>query len=122
MITEVRKPHAPLRAYRTIRRSFFLAAGLDAQSLTEHAAAAAGATIGTAAGKPLSNALGSIFGKLDKDTSQATGKPVKKVEKPAAPAPVKPAASGVSLAAPSSGASAVPDRGATPCPVGKARA
>ena len=36
------------------------AASLLGQSLTEHAAAAAGATIGTAAGKPLGTALGAF--------------------------------------------------------------
>ncbi len=87
-------------------RSFALAAllgslvasnGLVAQSLTEHAAAAAGATIGTAAGKPLGTALGKVFGDVDKSTSTAatpkTAKPI--VVKPAearAHAPVAPTA------------------------------
>ena len=48
-----------------------LAAGTKAQSLSEHAAAAAGATIGTAAGKPLSNAITKIFGTVDDDTKKA---------------------------------------------------
>jgi hypothetical protein len=72
--------------------------GLVAQSLTEHAAAAAGATIGTAAGKPLGTALGKVFGDVDKSTSTAatpkTAKPI--VVKPAettAHAPVAPTAS-----------------------------
>jgi hypothetical protein len=58
--------------------------------LTEHAAAAAGATIGTAAGKPLGTALGKVFGEVDKNASTAatpkTAKPVV-VTKPAAVAP-----------------------------------
>lgn len=62
---------------------------LVGQSLTEHAAAAAGATIGTAAGKPLGTALGKIFGDVDKSTSNAatpkTAKPV-----PTKPVPVAP--------------------------------
>jgi hypothetical protein len=92
---------APIALFAT----FLLAAGLDAQSLTEHAAAAAGATIGTAAGKPLSNAIGSIFGKLDKDTSQAAGaKTVKKIDKPAEPAPAKASVPAVTLPAASSNA------------------
>jgi hypothetical protein len=68
-----------------------------AQSLTEHAAAAAGATIGTAAGKPLGTALGKVFGDVDKSASTAatpkTAKPI--VVKPAettAHAPVAPTA------------------------------
>ena len=73
--------------------SLFLVAGLNGQGLTENAAAIAGATIGTAAGKPLGTAIGNIFGKLDQDTNKAasakTVKPdktvEKKVEKPDAP-------------------------------------
>ncbi|MGA2877862.1 MAG: hypothetical protein ABSG13_02825 [Bryobacteraceae bacterium] len=52
--------------------SFIASASLSGQSLTEHAAAAAGATIGTAAGKPLGTSLGKIFGDVDKTTSTAT--------------------------------------------------
>ncbi|HTC90262.1 MAG TPA: hypothetical protein VK686_18260 [Bryobacteraceae bacterium] len=51
----------------------FVAASLCGQSLTEHAAAAAGATIGTAAGKPLGTSLGKMFGDVDKTTSTAAG-------------------------------------------------
>jgi hypothetical protein len=51
--------------------SFIVTTSLVGQSLTEHAAAAAGATIGTAAGKPLGTALGNIFGSVDKNTSKA---------------------------------------------------
>lgn len=63
---------------------------LVGQSLTEHAAAAAGATIGTAAGKPLGTALGNIFGSVDKSTSKAAT--TTKAPKPANPAVSKPAA------------------------------
>lgn len=69
--------------------SLVASTGLVAQSLTEHAAAAAGATIGTAAGKPLGTALGKIFGDVDKSTSTATaaktGKPVAIKPTPAGP-------------------------------------
>jgi hypothetical protein len=69
--------------------SFVASSGLVAQSLTEHAAAAAGVTIGTAAGKPLGTSLGKVFGVVDKSTSAATtpktAKPV--VIKPAAASP-----------------------------------
>ena len=51
--------------------SFLLAAGVQAQSLAEHAAAASGATIGTAAGKPLSSAITKIFGQADSSTKKA---------------------------------------------------
>jgi hypothetical protein len=78
--------------------SLVVSNGLVAQSLTEHAAAAAGATIGTAAGKPLGTALGKVFGDVDKSTSTAgtpkTAKPI--VVKPAettAHAPVAPTVS-----------------------------
>lgn len=53
--------------------SFLLACGLQAQSLAEHAAAASGATIGTAAGKPVSNAITKIFGTVENDTKKASG-------------------------------------------------
>src|SRR5580693_2860653 len=50
----------------------FLLVGLgQAQSLAEHAAAASGATIGTAAGKPLSNAITKIFGQTDTAAKKA---------------------------------------------------
>ncbi|HMD47657.1 MAG TPA: hypothetical protein VKG79_01110 [Bryobacteraceae bacterium] len=42
-----------------------------AQALSEHAAAAAGATIGTAAGKPVANALGGILNSVDSTTTLA---------------------------------------------------
>ena len=64
--------------------SFVASTGLVAQSLTEHAAAAAGATVGTAAGKPLGTALGKVFADLDKSTS----KPATRTARPVA---VKPA-------------------------------
>src|SRR5579863_8357921 len=63
--------------------SFVASISLTGQSLTEHAAAAAGATIGTAAGKPLGTALGKIFGSMDQSTSKAAG--TAKVVKPVAP-------------------------------------
>ncbi len=64
--------------------SFIASTCLTAQNLSEHAAAAAGATIGTAAGKPLGTALGKIFGSMDQSTSKAAGT---KVVKPAPPKP-----------------------------------
>ncbi len=51
--------------------SLLLAAGVQAQSLAEHAAAASGATIGTAAGKPLSNAITKIFGQTEASAQKA---------------------------------------------------
>ena len=77
--------------------SFIGCIGLAGQSLTEHAAAAAGATMGTAAGKPLGTALGKVFGEVDKTTSKAAG------PKTAKPEPAKP----VAVAAP-----AAPTKGA----------
>lgn len=43
----------------------------QAQTLAEHAAAASGATIGTAAGKPISNAITKIFGQTDNSAKKA---------------------------------------------------
>jgi hypothetical protein len=76
--------------------SFLAATSLMGQSLTEHAAAAAGATIGTAAGKPLGSALAQAFGAVDKSTSAAAGPKTPK------PLPAKPVAVAPS-AAPTSG-------------------
>lgn len=52
--------------------TFVLTGGVYGQSLAEHAAAAAGATIGTAAGKPISSALSGIFGQVDQATATAS--------------------------------------------------
>ena len=74
-------------ALTAILGSLVASTGLVAQSLTEHAAAAAGATIGTAAGKPLGTALGKVFGDVEKATPTAPSKAAKPVVKPAAAAP-----------------------------------
>ena len=73
--------------------SFLVAATVQAQSLAEHAAAAAGATIGTAAGKPLSNALTSIFGNTDKAAQKAATQKIDTKTPPRVetPVPVPPA-------------------------------
>ncbi len=55
--------------------SLLLVTGVHAQSLAEHAAAASGATIGTAAGKPLSNAITKIFGQTDASAKKAATGP-----------------------------------------------
>jgi hypothetical protein len=70
----------------TLLGSFIASTSLVGQSLTEHAAAAAGATIGTAAGKPLGGALGKVFGEVEK-TPSAAPRTVK-------PTPAKPEPSG----------------------------
>jgi hypothetical protein len=79
-------------AFIALLGSFIVSASLFGQSLTEHAAAAAGATIGTAAGKPLGTALSDVFGAVDKNTSAAAG------PKTAKPVPVKPVAAAPALA------------------------
>ena len=56
--------------YFALIGSLFIA-GAHAQSLSEHAAAAAGATIGTAAGKPMSNAITKIFSNVDSAAGKA---------------------------------------------------
>src|SRR5579863_5439216 len=87
----------------------FVAASLYGQSLTEHAAAAAGATIGTAAGKPLGTSLGKIFGDVDKSTSTAatakTAKPIVVKSAVVAP-PVAAEHTATVVIAPSAGAGA----------------
>jgi hypothetical protein len=66
--------------------SFLLVTAVQAQSLAEHAAAASGATIGTAAGKPLSNAMTKIFGQTDTTTKKAASAPAV-TKTPAKPEP-----------------------------------
>src|SRR5690349_1533491 len=56
----------------------FLTLPAFSQALVDHAAAAAGASIGATAGKPLSNGLTAIFGKVDATTEQAAKKPAEK--------------------------------------------
>lgn len=70
--------------------SFLLVTGIQAQSLSEHAAAAAGATIGTAAGKPMSNAITKIFGQVDNDTKKAANQKADTKPQPKTPAPTSP--------------------------------
>lgn len=94
-------------AFIAVFGSLVASTNLAGQSLTEHAAAAAGATIGTAAGKPLGTALGKIFGDVDATASTAiTPKNTKPVvskppeAKPTAVAP--PAATGQVISSPAS--------------------
>jgi hypothetical protein len=73
-----------MRSLIAVLASLALATAVHAQSLAEHAAAAGGATIGTAAGKPVSNAITKIFGGVSNDAAKAAKGPVttqtKKVE------------------------------------------
>jgi hypothetical protein len=73
------KGKIPMRSLllTTLIGSFIAFTTLAGQSLTEHAAAAAGATIGTAAGKPLGGALGKVFGEVEKSPSTAAPRTVK---------------------------------------------
>jgi hypothetical protein len=91
--------------------SFLLVTGAQAQSLAEHAAAASGATIGTAAGKPLSTAITKIFGQTDTSTKKAASASVStktpaKAEAEAAPLIAPAAQSGGGGGMPSLGGSA----------------
>jgi hypothetical protein len=73
-----------LLAATALFATFVSIANLQAQSLAEHGAAAAGATIGTAAGKPISNAVTKIFGQVD-DQAKSASKTDVKVVRPASP-------------------------------------
>ncbi len=93
-----------LLALTALLGGFVASTSVFGQSLTEHAAAAAGATIGTAAGKPLGTALGRVFGEVNNTPPAAaprTAKPA--VAKPAPAAP--PAATEHPAAAAKSGGS-----------------
>jgi hypothetical protein len=91
-----------MRLFATIALfgTFVSIVNLQAQSLAEHGAAAAGATIGTAAGKPISNAVTKIFGQVDEQTKSASKTDVKVVrptttgEKPSPAGPAATASSG----------------------------
>jgi hypothetical protein len=80
--------------------TFLSIANLPAQSLAEHGAAAAGATIGTAAGKPMSNAVTKIFGQVDDQAKSASKtdvkvvRPTTTVEKPSPAGAAVPAGGG----------------------------
>src|ERR1700693_6114625 len=77
-----------MRLFATIALfgTFVSIANLQAQSLAEHGAAAAGATIGTAAGKPISNAVTKIFGQTEDHTRSASTTGVKRAEPLVSPA------------------------------------
>ncbi len=78
-----------LLALTVLLGSFVASTSVFGQSLTEHAAAAAGATIGTAAGKPLGTALGRVFGEVNNTQAAVAPKTVKPAAaKPAPAAPV----------------------------------
>jgi hypothetical protein len=87
--------------------SFIASTSLPGQSLTEHAAAAAGATIGTAAGKPLGTTLGRIFNEADKTAATAatpkTTKPAPTKTTPAAPEAERSATVVITASGPSAG-------------------
>ena len=79
-------------------------ANLSAQSLAEHGAAAAGATIGTAAGKPLSGAITKIFGESDDQLKTVNRGTTKASPRTPAPAETPAPAGSPSAAAPVGGA------------------
>ena len=95
-----------MRSLVVIVGSICLSVTAQGQSLAEHAAAASGATIGTAAGKPLSNAITSIFGNTDK-AAQKAASPAAQTKTPAAkpesPGPVHTTTSGGGYGTASSG-------------------
>jgi hypothetical protein len=98
-----------MRLFATIALlgTFVSIGNLRAQSLAEHGAAAAGATIGTAAGKPISNAVTKIFGQVDDQTKSASKTDVKVVRPVATgekPSPAGPAAGGAEALPPGPGA------------------
>jgi hypothetical protein len=92
--------------------SFLLVTAVQAQSLAEHAAAASGATIGTAAGKPLSNAMTKIFGQTDTTTKKAASAPA--VTK--TPAKLEPESAPLIHAVPQSGGGESPSIGGGSAP------
>jgi hypothetical protein len=67
--------------------SLILVVSVHGQALTEHAAAAAGAVVGSGAGKSLSDSMTKIFGDTDKQTAKAANPETKKQSKPVPSAP-----------------------------------
>ena len=105
--------------------SSLLVTGIQAQSLSEHAAAAAGATIGTAAGKPMSNAITKIFGQVDNDTKKAANQKTDTKPQPKTPASATDSSPALGIVSPDQplGAhtSAPASRRPTPAPVSEYR-
>jgi len=93
--------------------AILISAAASAQTLADHAAAAAGATIGTAAGKPISNSLTTIFGNVGEVTAAAAGSSAatKNTAKP--PATTDPKADAKPLVPFEGGTSAEPNAGGT---------
>ena len=71
---------------------FALAGVAFGQGLTEYGAAAAGATVGSAAGKKVSDGINNIFGKVDAQTKEAAKGKAPAKQKPVADATPAPAA------------------------------
>ena len=70
-----------------ILASFLLINALAlAQNLTEFGAVAAGSAVGGASGKPVSNGINAIFGKVDRQTARAAAKETKREKEPQAEA------------------------------------
>ena len=84
--------------YPILIASMTLALPAFPQALTEHAAAAAGATIGTTAGKSLSTSMDKIFGNLEENTVHAAG--ITKEEKKRREQALEPETGTVQTAAP----------------------
>ena len=99
-----------------MRRILFFVFVLPAfpQALVDHAAAAAGASIGATAGKPLSNGLTAVFGRVDETTTKAATQPAEKDKNKADQTkPEKPSALGAAPATPAAPASG-PSSSSTP--------
>jgi hypothetical protein len=75
---------------RTIASLFFIAATSFAQNLTEFGAVAAGSAIGGAGGKPVSDSITAIFGKVDHQAAKAAAKEPKEKQTEAASLKVAP--------------------------------
>ncbi len=89
-----------------------LAGMAAAQSLTEFGAAAAGGTVGGAAGKKVSDGLTTILGKVDQQTKAAAKQDSQKQEKPAS----APAASSVTASPAPAATASLPSPAAAPAP------
>lgn len=94
---------------------------VEAQSLAEHGAAAAGATIGTAAGKPMSGAITKIFGDVD-DQAKTAAKPAARPARAATAEKPSPAGSAAAPSAVSGGGAAGGDGGSGSGPSGRSAA
>jgi hypothetical protein len=104
-----------MRSLACIMLGSVLAISASAQTMTEFGAAAAGGTVGGAAGKKVSEGVTAIFGKVDQQAKAAAKDDQAKADKRAATAPTAMTSAPTSTALPT----IAPASGPAPAPISK---